>query len=199
MNDVNGVGFNNCGYNSGASQIHKHLQFIPRESLPGHQCPLENYLLQTNDNYFKLGGLGTIPLYTFKHAIYYLHKLDLSSEKVHSERGSLLYNIYTELLKACNLSSPLTPILNENNLDIEISKAASPTASNEIFISYNVILTPDFMLLVPRKYSSYKGIHVNSLGFIGLLVAKNEDELALLSDITPIEILKAVTLTSYRT
>jgi ATP adenylyltransferase len=60
---------------------------------------------------------------------------------------------------------------------------------------YNLLLTRQWMLVVPRSLESTDGISVNSLGFAGALLAKDERELALIRDVGPVELLRRVSVT----
>jgi len=58
---------------------------------------------------------------------------------------------------------------------------------------YNLVITKEWMLMVSRYKAHHNGILCNSLGFIGLLYAKDENQKRILSeDIKPIEILNEV-------
>ena len=58
--------------------------------------------------------------------------------------------------------------------------------------SYNLLATRDWMLVVPRSTEKYRTISVNSLGFAGSLLVRNEEELGLVRDAGPLDILQAV-------
>ncbi|UCG87370.1 MAG: phosphorylase [Gemmatimonadota bacterium] len=58
--------------------------------------------------------------------------------------------------------------------------------------SYNLLATRDWMLLVPRSVEKYRSISVNSLGFAGSLLVRDEDELGLVRDVGPLNVLKEV-------
>jgi ATP adenylyltransferase len=58
--------------------------------------------------------------------------------------------------------------------------------------SYNLLATRDWMLLVPRSAEKYRSISVNSLGFAGSLLVRNEEELAVVRDVGPMAILREV-------
>lgn len=57
---------------------------------------------------------------------------------------------------------------------------------------YNLLITRDWMLVVPRTQESVAGISVNSLGFAGALLAKNEAELEQIRAIGPMALLTDV-------
>lgn len=59
---------------------------------------------------------------------------------------------------------------------------------------YNLLATRDWMFLVPRSAEKYRGISVNSLGFAGSLLVRDERELQLVQRVGPITILRDVAL-----
>jgi ATP adenylyltransferase len=48
------------------------------------------------------------------------------------------------------------------------------------------------MLLVPRAFESFSSIPVNSLGFAGTLVVRNEEQMKILLDHGPMTVLRNV-------
>jgi ATP adenylyltransferase len=58
--------------------------------------------------------------------------------------------------------------------------------------AYNLLVTRNWIMLVKRSQETYQGIPVNSLGFSGALLAKNQAQLELLKQITPLQLLKEV-------
>lgn len=67
-----------------------------------------------------------------------------------------------------------------------VSKQPTPSPS------YNAVFTEEWMMLTPRRHSSTEGHGVNSLGTIGLLLAKSEDELAYFQNKGPFSLLSAL-------
>jgi len=61
-------------------------------------------------------------------------------------------------------------------------------------LAYNLLLTRDWMLVVPRRAECCGSISVNALGFAGSLFVRNETELRMLSELGPLRVLEAVTL-----
>ncbi|MDJ0766921.1 MAG: phosphorylase [Myxococcota bacterium] len=57
---------------------------------------------------------------------------------------------------------------------------------------YNLLVTNDWMMLVPRTVESFATISVNALGFAGSLLVRNEEELDLVRKAGPMNILKQV-------
>jgi len=58
--------------------------------------------------------------------------------------------------------------------------------------SYNLLATRDWMLVVPRSAEKYRSISVNSLGFAGSLLVRNEEELGIVQEVGPLNILRHV-------
>jgi sulfate adenylyltransferase (ADP) / ATP adenylyltransferase len=107
-------------------------------------------------------GVGTVNEFPFIHAFAKL-KNDASTSAV--ESGTATWEIYRNLLKAVNLE--------ENN-------------------NYNLIATREWILIVTRSHEQYKGISINSLGFAGALLVRNLEQLELLKQYRPMQILQQV-------
>ncbi|MCF2148642.1 phosphorylase [Desmonostoc muscorum LEGE 12446] len=60
--------------------------------------------------------------------------------------------------------------------------------------AYNLLMTREWMLIVPRSQEHFHSISVNSLGFAGALLVRNAEEMQLLKDQTPMTILKSVAI-----
>ncbi|MBD2415602.1 phosphorylase [Nostoc calcicola FACHB-389] len=58
--------------------------------------------------------------------------------------------------------------------------------------AYNLLMTREWMLIVPRSQEHFHSISVNSLGFAGALLVRNAEEMQLLKDQSPMIILKSV-------
>jgi sulfate adenylyltransferase (ADP) / ATP adenylyltransferase len=58
--------------------------------------------------------------------------------------------------------------------------------------AYNLLMTREWMLIVPRSHEHFHTISVNSLGFAGALLVRNAAEMQLLKDEGPMTILKSV-------
>ena len=57
---------------------------------------------------------------------------------------------------------------------------------------YNFLCTRQWMMLVPRRQEKYADISINSLGFVGSLLVKDQQTLNQLKEIGPIQLLKKV-------
>jgi ATP adenylyltransferase len=57
---------------------------------------------------------------------------------------------------------------------------------------YNLLVTRDWMLLVPRTREAYQSVPVNALGFAGSLLVRNREELSFVRECGPLTILRNV-------
>ncbi|MGK7943162.1 MAG: phosphorylase [Microcystaceae cyanobacterium] len=88
----------------------------------------------------------------------------------HFKNPEILFKTYEHLL---------------NHLGIEKKGIICPHA-------YNLLVTRNWMMMVKRCQETYQDIPVNSLGFSGALLVKNQTQLELLKQITPLQLLKEV-------
>ncbi len=136
LEDFDSLFFYNAGAVAGASQSHKHLQFVPVPLGDGRErCPME----------VRLPDLPFLCLF--------------EAEPPTRAR-------YLEALKA-------------------LGRLNDPRG-------YNFLATRDWMLLVPRREASFESISVNGLGFAGAFLARDDDELAKLRLVGPMEVLRQV-------
>lgn len=147
-----GLGFYNGGEIAGASQAHKHLQWIP--DLPPLAQRLASVL--TNPN----------PPFSFRHA-----HAPLTAEVWHSgATGDRLAARFAALCAA---------------LGIDAMRAPLPP--------YNLLLTRDWMWLIPRRAERWRDMSINALGFAGSLFVKSRDRFPDFKAAGPLAALKAVT------
>ncbi|TAF07301.1 MAG: phosphorylase [Nostocales cyanobacterium] len=119
----------------------------------------------------------------------------------------------TALLKDVNFTDSITTIPGldflhafttlqpEENAEITLKKyhnllaAVGITASddNKQSGAYNFLATREWMLIVPRSYEEFESISVNSLGFAGALLVRNSEQMQLLKEIGPMNLLKNIT------
>ena len=60
-------------------------------------------------------------------------------------------------------------------------------------LPYNLLITKEWMMVIPRTHGRFETISINSLGFAGLLLVKNREMLSQLIAAEPDNVLKAVT------
>ncbi|WP_461518129.1 ATP adenylyltransferase family protein [Porticoccus sp.] len=65
---------------------------------------------------------------------------------------------------------------------------------NQLSPAHNLLMTRNFLWVVPRSCAHYRGLGVNALGFAGTLLVKNEQQLSELETIGCKALLQAVTL-----
>ncbi|MTJ47244.1 DUF4922 domain-containing protein [Dolichospermum sp. UHCC 0259] len=106
--------------------------------------------------------LGTIPEFPFVHTF---TTLELG------ESAEITFKKYHTLLQTLGIQ-PL-----ENNMQSG---------------AYNLLITREWMLIVPRQFEEFAEISVNSLGFAGALLVKNQQQIQLLKNISPIKLLSNV-------
>ncbi|GAX38086.1 ATP adenylyltransferase family protein [Nodularia sp. NIES-3585] len=163
--EFEGLAFYNGGKIAGASQPHKHLQIVPLPLTPsGVQIPMEPLLKSAQFT----DAVTTIPELPFIHA---LAKLDPSWSNSPLEAAEATLELYQSLLSAVGLEA------------IEDNKQSG---------AYNLLATREWMLIVPRSQEDFVSISVNSLGFVGALLVRNEQQMQVIKDQGPMTILKNV-------
>jgi ATP adenylyltransferase len=70
---------------------------------------------------------------------------------------------------------------------LDLWQPASPKSK-----AYNLLMTRQWLMLIPRSQESYNGIEVNALGFVGALLVRNVSQLEQLQTIGPFPLLKKV-------
>lgn len=165
MDEYDGLGFYNGGVEAGASQPHKHLQLVP---LPiwgsGPRVPIEPLFKAARFN----AGVGLLPAFPFVHAFAFF---DRSENEVRAA-----FSTYQTLLERTGLRPP---------------QAGKPQEQSG---PYNLLMTREWMLLVPRSREFFGGISINSLGFAGSLFVRDADELEVLRRAGPMNALRGVSV-----
>lgn len=139
--------FYNCGPESGASQPHKHLQFM---RLPEDHHPFAEDLAQTSESF--IPNQTREPLQDAKLPFaHFVAKLPTANGPEYEE--ALLMTFYALLQRVLN-------VLKDHNSQ---------------HISYNFCATSKYMMLVPRSAAKYEGMGINSCGFMGLVLCKNDE------------------------
>jgi ATP adenylyltransferase len=170
MTEYNALGFYNGGEAGGASQRHKHLQMVPLPLAPeGPQVPIEPLLA---DARFE-GIFGTVPAFPFLHSFAHLGPEIVKSP---AEAAKKTFDLYCSMLQKVGMTAPEANGLN---------KQSGP---------YCLLVTQNWMLLVPRSHEFFDSISINSLGFAGALLVKNEDQMRMVKNCGPMTILRDVGL-----
>ncbi|GAA5857249.1 hypothetical protein JCM8547_009397 [Rhodosporidiobolus lusitaniae] len=169
--------FLNCGVNSGASQPHKHLQLIP---LSNGVAPFDDFIESNKPKNTKNPFHLPLPYASFTALI------DPPASASPSSLASHLGDLFLHCLDLL--------IDHLRRLDASSSLPSSFRFSD---LSYNVILTQSYMHLVSRskeKYTTKSGreISVNSLGFAGMVLVKEQEALEEIKEVGVLEVLKSV-------
>lgn len=162
--DENWFAFYNCGEESGASQPHKHIQFM---TLPKNFESYGENLANTSAPFIPTVKDEPLqnPDLPFAHFVARLpdNASDLTEDDLAMYFVSLLQRALT--------------VLREN-------EAKS--------ISYNVVFTTKYMMIIPRKVGTYKDLGINSCGVLGLILCKSEELFNLVKTDGPGKILSSV-------
>lgn len=170
MNEYKSLGFYNGGEAAGASQRHKHLQVIPLPIAPhGPAVPIEPLIHAAEYD----GAFGTIPAFPFRHV---LVRFSETLKGLSSESAERLFDQYSGMLAKMDMSSPAKDAL---------TRQSSP---------YCLLVTGEWMLLVPRTREFFGPVSVNSLGYAGALLVRDDSQMAMLKKHGPMEVLKAVSV-----
>ncbi len=167
--EIDGLGFYNAGRVAGASQQHKHLQLIPLPASPGPRLPIEPLLRSAR----MAGVAGTVPGLPFRHAY---APMEPHWTEQPREGAAPLLERYHAMLQAVGLRTHRTP-------DHQLPS-----------IPYNLLITRQWMLLVPRSAECFKGISINALGFAGALLVKDMQQLQVLREHGPMTALSSVAI-----
>ena len=165
--EFEGLAFYNGGKIAGASQPHKHLQIVPLPLTPsGVQIPIEPLLKSAQFT----DSVTTVPELPFIHA---LAKLDPNWSNSPLEAAAATLELYQSLLSAVGLEA---------------------VDDNRQSGAYNLLATREWMLIVPRSHEHFDSISVNSLGFAGGLLVRNEQQMQIIKEQGPMTILQNVAL-----
>jgi len=171
MAEYKSLGFYNGGKDAGASQQHRHLQLVPLPLSPqGPAIPVEPLILNARRN---SDSLIKIPGFEFLHSFMPLHK-KLINSPYDAARES--FDIYKAMLAQVGMKGP--------------EKAGLTLQS----MPYNLLVAPEWMLLVPRSREFFEDVSFNSLAFAGSLFVRNEKQLKQIKFSRPMNALKSVTI-----
>lgn len=148
-NDSTGLWFLNSGPLAGASQPHRHLQLLPRES-DARSCPRVEWFERLLDARSAKRDLNNDPL-TRSCMI----ARRPSCMDPHDEAREL-HALYRHLANALRLG---------NKESCELPQAP-----------YNLLLTRSWMALIRRRCEQANGFSINALGFAGYLLATEQSD-----------------------
>lgn len=168
MAEFDSLGFYNGGAAAGASQPHKHLQLVPLPLDPGpYAVPVEAVLGPVAGR----EGILIVPGLPFRHAFAWLSR---ALEGAPTDAAARLEPLHAEMLAAVGIAPT------DRGGDV---RQSGP---------YNLLLTREWMLAVPRVQEHFAGISVNALGFAGSLFVRDAAQRTELARAGPMAVLCAV-------
>lgn len=160
MTPLGGLGFYNGGPEAGASQRHKHLQWIPVAEEAARLSLFTHQLLQD----LPPGGTAAQRDLPWQHCFLRLppcgDAITLGEAMLHGFR------------RACET--------------VGIAPAIDPMPP------YNLLVSREWMTVIPRSCERHENISVNALGFAGSLFVRRPDQIATVRAIGPLRLLAAV-------
>jgi ATP adenylyltransferase len=165
MAQVPSLGFYNGGALAGASQPHKHLQLVPLPLAPdGPPLPMGPLLANGPQV-----GVGTCPGLPFRHAFARLSRPAGADQRLALEA----HRLYLELLEALGIHG------------LQAQGGVRQSAP------YNLLVTDDWLLAVPRVAECFGSVSVNALGFAGSLFVQDRERLEEVRAAGPMAVLRA--------
>jgi len=172
LREYEGLVFYNSGEAAGASQRHKHLQMVP--------LPLTAEVLQMPmEPLFRTARfedtIGVVPSLPFLHVI---SRMNLQWRDASGGGAQNMLQQYLYILQHVGLLSPG-----------EEGEKMRPRP-------YNLLVTREWIFLVPRSTECFEGISVNALGFAGGFLVRDEEQLTLLKKNGPMTALQHVAMSA---
>ncbi|TYZ62178.1 hypothetical protein PybrP1_006551 [[Pythium] brassicae (nom. inval.)] len=178
MRALDAFAFFNCGYESGASQPHKHMQLMSYPSLKAFtgldMPPLLHFIAERLRNH-PMSSVVQLPELPFLH---FLHRIEIDPKTESEDAADQLLSIYDAVLQQLNAREHYPDKLN---------RRASPLP-----VAYNLLLTQAFVFVIPRRHQRFEGIEVNSIGFIGSFFVRDAAQRAFFEAQGPMALLRQV-------
>ncbi len=165
-----GLVFYNSGPVAGASVEHKHLQMIP---LP-LTCPLTARDTFPFEGLLSSASIADNPTETalpFSHRVIATAFTNTTSIEALTAAAKHNCKSYHRLLTDLKLSP----------------------GNDGMMAPYNMLMTRDYLWVIPRSKDSHEDLAVNALGFAGMLLVRDTNQLRQLDRIGCLELLKTVT------
>lgn len=175
-----GLGFYNGGAAAGASQPHKHLQWIP---VRPSEFPLTHAIAAA-----AAAGESQSDRLPFANRI---ERLTMASAESPEGVGERLAGAYRRLLLATfGLPAKAPASAGPASTDPTSSVAAALGRDFEL-PPYNLLVARNWMMMVPRRQEHFREISLNALAFVGALLVKDERQLQVLRETGPCAALAA--------
>ncbi|KAJ6243640.1 ap-4-a phosphorylase ii [Anaeramoeba flamelloides] len=157
-----GLAFFNHGRESGMSQPHKHVQFLPLPLLDKYNLPIEGLINKAGMKY-KERQIFELPV-AYKNAVCKLDRNTNTPEKLLLAYHSLL-----------------------DHLKIRYQFDEEQTLSDQ---SYNWLCTQNWMMIVPRSNSFLEnGLGINSIGYVGSYFLRSLEQAKIIKEYGPLNTL----------
>lgn len=166
LREFKALGFYNSGAGAGASQSHKHLQLVPLPLTDTLHLPIEILLPSAAG---ETAGPVRSERLPFVHAL-----VRLSGTEVRdlTAGASYLHETYRAMLGSMRLQTSGAPV--------------------QELPPYNLLVTEELMLLVPRSRASFGSVAVNALGFAGSFFVADEAAFRAIARVGPLRLLQEV-------
>jgi ATP adenylyltransferase len=170
MAEYRALGFYNGGEAAGASQEHKHLQMVPLPLVPvGPEVPIDP-LLTTVSRGDDIGRVKGLP---FLNAFARIEKSPSTPPEYFAART---FDLFCRMLVQTGLKAPQPG---------DLERQSAP---------YCLLVTPEWMLLVPRSREHFEDISLNSLAYAGSFFVWDNKQLERLREFGPINALRTVSM-----
>lgn len=174
INEMGGLCFFNGGRLAGASQPHKHMQFLPTPIIPGttFNMPTEALLLAPTS----IASATPLVPYVNPGLPFYNLFVLLPDDFATQDAPKMLFKLYMDMI------------------------AEAEPKYREFHITppfcYNLLITKHWFLFIPRGLECVENttLSINSMGFAGTLFVRSNEHLELVRKIGPMGVLKALTL-----
>lgn len=165
--EFDGLGFYNGGQEAGASQPHKHLQIAP---LPLDDTDMALPIGSLIDRAPPGGDIATLSALPFAHA-------------------------FARLAPAAREAAPRMALTCYRAMIAKLAMKTTTVDGLEHQVTpYNLLMTPRWMLLVPRSAEHVEGMSVNALGFAGSLFVRDAAQMQRVRELGPMTILRRAAL-----
>jgi ATP adenylyltransferase len=117
--------------------------------------------------------LGTIPHFSFRHVF---ASMEEKAESSPLDKAQKTFELYSLMLESLGLETPSTDTLTIQS------------------VPYCLLMTREWMLLVPRSGEFVDSISVNSLGFAGSFFVRSMQQMDYLKKVGPMNALESVAI-----
>lgn len=162
VSSLGGLGFYNGGTEAGASQAHKHLQWVPDSP---DSVSIETFTAALPSG---LAPMSTAchPGLSWKHAFVRLHRAEGSNS---TDAGRTMLAAFRRGAEHVGIDPDANPMP-----------------------PYNMLTGNDWMLVLPRSRERYEDISVNALGFAGSLFVRSPSQIETIRRMGPLQLLAEV-------